>query len=158
MKKILTKTFLIVLALLVIMISLGGCNKAEDKISEEITEGIAEKYLEGITGGNADLDIEEGKWPQDMPNNVPEFKKGKIDSSSSITVSGQTQLTLLIASVKENDYNDYIGKLEEAGFIKLITSNYDGAVTSTYKAGNINLSLNYNSRTGDLKIGFIGSE
>jgi len=39
--------------------------------------------------------------------NVPEFKKGKIDTSSSITVSGTTQLSVLINDVSEKDFDAY---------------------------------------------------
>ena len=103
MKKKINIVLLIIFALLIIVFPLSGCRKAKDTVNKEITEGITEKYLEGITGSNAELDIEDEKWPSDMPAIVPKIQKGKIDSSSSITVSGTTQLSVLITGVKEKD-------------------------------------------------------
>lgn len=158
MKKGIKSVFLILLSLLIVVFPLSGCKKAGDKISEEIGESLTEKYLEGLTGGNADLDIEEGKWPKDMPAKVPEFKKGKIDSSSSITVSGQTQMSILINEVKEKDYNEYIQKLLSSGFVSAMEANYNGIISGSYTNGNNYMSLTLDVETEELIISYSGKE
>jgi len=158
MKKKSNTIFLIILALIIIVLPLSGCKKAKDNVNEEIAEGITEKYLEGITGGNADLDIEEGKWPRDMPAKVPKFQKGKIDSSSSITVSGTTQLSVLITGVKEKDYNSYVEALIKAGFSQVMTSQFNGMISGSYMAGQNNISLTLNTANDELIIGFTGNQ
>jgi len=158
MKKRLFSVLLVILLLLIAIIPLGGCKKAEDKINEEIAEGITEKYLEGITGGNADLDIEEGKWPSDMPNQVPKFKAGKIDGSSSITVSGTTQLSIIINDVKEKDYKSYADELVKAGFIEVMTSTAGGIISGSYQSGESYMTLSLDTSSGDMIISFTGNE
>ena len=158
MKKRLKGLVHILLVVLIIVIPLSGCKKAGEKIDEELAEGITEKYLEGITGGNADLDIEEGKWPQDMPSSVPEFSKGKIGSSSSITVSGTTQLSLLITGVKEKDFTAYTGDLVKAGFTEVMTSKYNGVLSGSYMEGENHLTLTLNTDSDEMMIGFVGNK
>lgn len=158
MKKKFKSVFLVLLVLLIVVVPLSGCKKAGDKISEELAEGITEKYLEGISGGNADIDIEEGKWPKDMPKKVPEFKKGKLDSSSSITVSGTTQLTVLITGVKEKDFTAYSADLVKAGFTEVMTSNYDGVISGSYMEGENYLTLTLDSDSDEMMINFTGNE
>lgn len=158
MKKKLKGVFLVLLVVLVIIIPLNGCKTAGEKIEEELAEGITEKYLEGITGGNADIDIEEGKWPQDMPKKVPEFKKGKIDSSSSVTVSGTTQLSVLITGVKEKDFTAYAEDLVKAGFTEVMKSNYDGVIQGSYMEGENYLNLTLDTDSDEMMIGFTGNE
>ncbi|MCD6323253.1 MAG: hypothetical protein J7L77_09540 [Clostridiales bacterium] len=158
MKKRVKSVFLVLLVVLLVVVPLSGCKKAGDKINEELAEGITEKYLEGVTGGNADIDIEEGKWPQDMPNSVPEFKKGKIDSSSSITVSGTTQLSVLITGVKEKDFTSYTEDLVKAGFTEVMTSNYNGVLSGSYMEGENYLSLTLDTDSDEMMIGFTGNE
>lgn len=154
-----SKSILLVFtAILMVIIPLSGCRKAGDKLNEKIAEGITEKYLEGITGGNADLDIEEGKWPKDMPSDVPEFNKGKIENSSSITVSGQTQLSVIINDVQEKDYNDYVEKLQGAGFATVMASNYDGILSGSYMRGDKYMTLTLDIDTKELVISYAGKE
>ena len=78
MKKKLKSGFLVLLVLLIVVLPLSGCKKAGEKINEELAEGITEKYLEDISGGNADIDIEEGKWPQDMLKMYLNSKKARL--------------------------------------------------------------------------------
>lgn len=150
--------FLVLLVLLIIVLPLSGCKTAGEKVNEELAEGLTEKYLEGISGGNADIDIEEGKWPKDMPKSVPEFKKGKIDSSSSITVSGTTQLTVLITGVSEKEFNAYAEDMDKSGFSEVMTSNYDGVLSASYMEGENFLSLTLDTDTEEMIINFTGNE
>lgn len=121
------KTAVIVIALL-LLLSLCGCGvkeKITGKVSEKITEGIIEK----ATGGDVDLDLEEGKikikgddgeevtmgeteWPKEGPGAlIPKFKKGKIDG---VTRSGE-MCWIYIDDVKLADYKQYIEELKKAG-------------------------------------------
>lgn len=158
MKKGMKSVFLILLSLLIVVFPLSGCKKAGDRIGEEIGEGLTEKFIEGMTGGNADLDIEEGKWPKDMPAKVPEFDKGKIDTSSSFTVSGQTQMSILINEVKEKDYNEYVQKLLRAGFVSVMESNYDGILSGSYTNDNNYMTLALDVDAQELIISYSGKE
>ena len=158
MKRILHKGLLVFLVLLMIVLPFSGCKKAGDKINEEIAEGLTEKYLEGISGGNADIEIEEGKWPKDMPSDVPEFKKGKIDSSSAVPVSGTTQMSVLITDVSEKDFTAYTADLVKAGFTEVMTANYDGVLSGSYMKGENYLSLTLDSDTDEMMISFTGNK
>ena len=157
MKKKLKCIVLIVLAILVIAVPLSGCKSAKEKIGEEIGESLTEKYIEGISGGNVDMDIEAGdKWPKDIPKNVPEFKKGKIENSSTLKISGTMQISILISGIKEKDFNDYAERVIEAGFDNVITSKYDGVLSSSNLQGENVLTMTLDTSTGEMMIGYTG--
>ena len=157
MKK-LANGLLVFLVLLIVVIPLSGCKKAEDKINEELAEGITEKYLEGVTGGNADIDIEDGKWPSDMPAKVPKFKAGRIDGASSITVAGTTQLSVAIKDVKEKDFIDYGGELVKAGFTEVMSSNVSGFLSASYQSSENYMTLSLDTSSGEMIISYSGNE
>ena len=157
MRKILRGIVLVVLAILVIAVPLSGCKSAKEKIGEEIGENLTEKYIEGISGGNVDIDIEAGdKWPKDMPKSVPEFKKGKIENSSVLKMSGIWQITISISGVKENDFNDYAGGVAEAGFENVMTSKYHGVLSSSNLHGENILTMTLDTSTDEMMIGYTG--
>jgi|GEM_PF-1706122 len=69
-------------------LTLSGCfanplDQITDKIGSEIAEGGAEKLIEGMTGG--ELDIEAGSLPKDFPSEVP-VVDGEIISSVGMTL------------------------------------------------------------------------
>lgn len=73
--------------------TLSGCfanplDQLTDRIGSEIAEGGAEKLVEGMTGG--EFDMETGSLPKDFPSEVP-VVDGKIVSSVGMKVdSGKT--------------------------------------------------------------------
>ena len=90
--------------------------------------------------------------------NVPEFKKGKIDTSSSITVSGTTQLSVLINDVSEKDFDAYTEDLIQAGFTEVMKSNYSGVLSGSYMEGDNYLTLTLDTDSDEMMIGFTGNE
>lgn len=114
---------LLVLALATIFIS---CKKSAEKAQETI--------MEKAIGKNADVDLdnqkivvetEEGtftsdatvkKWPKGIPNDVPEFKFGKIANLSTQDMEESKNWTLVFEEVPTNALNDYKTILKDKGF------------------------------------------
>ncbi len=157
MRKFLRGIVLVVLAILVIALPLSGCKSTKEKIGEEIGESLTEKYMEGISGGNVDVDIEAGdKWPKDMPKRVPEFKKGKIENSSVLKMSGTWQIAISISGVKENDFNDYAARVAEAGYDNVMSAKYDGVLSSSNLHGENILTMTLDTSTDEMMISYTG--
>jgi hypothetical protein len=105
-----------------LLISLAGCKK---KVEEEVSESIAENYLE--KSGEADLDIgggtvviknEDGsevsygstQWPtSDLVKDVPVCKSGLITG----TVDSEEYSTIYMEEVKEKEALEYLKELKE---------------------------------------------
>ena len=123
------KNIIVILLGVVMLFSLGACGakqKLNEKVAEKITEGIINK----ATGGDAQLDIDEGKltikggdgeeysigeseWPKGRAADfIPEFKKGKIIS----VMNSDEASVVMLEEVEKRDYQQYIEELKDAGF------------------------------------------
>ncbi len=111
---------------LVLMTLFSSCKKSSEKTGEKI--------LETAIGNNADIDMDDEKivikteegtftsdatvrtWPNEIPNDVPEFKDGKIVNVSTQVVDEGKNWTLLFEDVDDKALNDYETKLKKNGF------------------------------------------
>ena len=103
------KKALVLLSVLLLLSALAGCG-INKKISEEVSEQIAEGILGEAGKGKVDVDIEDGKikfkgedgsemtigedkWPQGgAADQIPEFAKGKIASASNSAKAARIQI------------------------------------------------------------------
>lgn len=123
------KRLIWIILVAVILASLAGCGfkkKLNEKIAEQITEGV----LDRVTGGKGDIDLDDGKitiqgedgeeftlgntqWPKgDAADLVPEFKKGSIMS----VMNSKNAFTVYIEGVEKADYLNYLQELKGKGF------------------------------------------
>ena len=109
-----------------IMFMFNSCKKASEKTGE--------KMIETAIGNNADVDVDDEKiviktdegtftsdatadsWPDAIPNDVPEFKNGKIVNISSQDVKEGKNWTLLFEEVEDKALNEYEAILKKSGF------------------------------------------
>lgn len=169
---IVLKRMIAILLGVAMLFSLGACGakkKLNEKVAEKITEGIVEK----ATGGEAQLDIGEGKltikgeggeeysfgeteWPRGRAADlIPEFKKGKIIS----VMNSDETCVIMLEEVEEKDFKQYVEELKDAGFTNDVaeissgedmgfyaTSNEETAVAVSYTAGDqmLNISVQVN--------------
>lgn len=95
---------------LVLTASLTGCfanplDAIVDTVAEESTKGTAEDIIEGITGG--EVDVEFGELPDGFPPEVPLVSENVVQSVSTadgmmVTVSDPRSVAELTAQVKED--------------------------------------------------------
>jgi hypothetical protein len=98
------------------------------------TEKTSEKALEKSIGNEARVDIEDEKitikteegtfttdatvhsWPGEIPDDVPEFKNGKVISVSKQETDGNNNWVVIFEEVSEGDLEKYKKDLEDSGF------------------------------------------
>ena len=101
------KTILLTVSIFILTIALAGCGKS-------VEQKVAEKYLEGMTGGDVDIQkdgveikdkdgnvisAKSGKTlPSGWPKEVTYYKKGKIEQSSYMALPGGTNYAIIIFS------------------------------------------------------------
>ena len=120
------------------MFVFDSCKKA--------SEETGEKLIESAIGKDADVEMEDEKiviktdegiftsdatansWPDEIPNDVPEFKDGKIVNISTRVIEESKNWSLLFEDVGDKALNDYEAKLKENGFkVSSITMGGDNA-------------------------------
>ena len=111
---------------LLLMTMFCSCKKSAEKTGEKI--------LETAIGDNTNVDMDDEKiviktdegtftsdatvrsWPNEIPNDVPEFKDGKIINVSTQVVKEGKNWTLLFEDIDDKALNDYETKLKKNGF------------------------------------------
>lgn len=115
MRKVLTRLFLLICLLLMLM-SLVACN---------IKQKIGEKLIENALGNNVDINGDEikikgengqevtygsKKWPDsELAKKIPKFEKGTIEG----TFVDKKAIIISMQDVKEADFNSYLEKIKE---------------------------------------------
>jgi len=125
---------LIVLALGFALFTLS-CRRAPEKAGEKIIENA----LENATGQKADVDLSKEKtvietsagrmeidsktttWPAEIPDDVPEFKDGKIKAVTSSNMDNTTSWNIVYEEVADGFLEKYDAKLKEKGFETVLT-------------------------------------
>jgi len=120
------KQVFILLLAIIVMFVFDSCKKASEKTGEKI--------IETAIGNNADVDVDDEKiviktdegtftsdasansWPDAIPNEVPEFKEGKIVNVSTQFVDNNKNWTLLYEDIPDKALNNYEAKLRKNGF------------------------------------------
>ncbi|HOB87554.1 MAG TPA: hypothetical protein PKO38_07685 [Bacillota bacterium] len=156
------KKALVLLSVLLLLSALAGCG-INKKISEEVSEQIAEGILGEAGKGKVDVDIEDGKikfkgedgsemtigedkWPQGgAADQIPEFAKGKIASASNSAKAAMIQ----IGEVDEQEYLQYVEELKKAGFDRNASSYADdqSKMYSAFKGEDVWVMVNYGGDT-----------
>ena len=147
-------TILYIFALIVL---LAGCN-IKEMIGQKIGEEAGEKILEGLGGGDVEIDgdkvefkgedgenvlIGGGEWPDsDLAKAIPEFKDGKItgvmDSSDGVMIT--------LEEVKAEDYTKYISKIkDEFSQDTYETTTEDYAAFGGTNADGVSIMVQYSS-------------
>lgn len=106
-----------------------SCKSKKEKEADRV-----ERMIEQATGEEVDIDTEEGEivietedgtitatdqqttWPEDIPDDVPEFDFGDIVVVSSNTMEGGYGWTLVMENVPDNAINEYEKALKENGW------------------------------------------
>jgi hypothetical protein len=91
------RKLIIILAVVMVFALAAGCG-IKDKIEQKAGEAIGEKIIEGVAGGNVDVDLDDdtfviegedgeklefgsGEWPDsDLAKKLPKYDDGEIDS------------------------------------------------------------------------------
>lgn len=142
---------------LLLAIPLSGCKRSQEDMNDELGEELAENYAQGLTGGNAQLDLDgDAEWPEAIPGSVPEFKKGTIETTSSLNLGEQTQTTVIIADVSQEDFQSYLDELADSGFEQVIYQKSGNLEILSYSMGENIISMQYDSRALEFMFTYTG--
>lgn len=128
------KKLIILLLTMLMMLSLASCGvkqSVDEKIAEKVTEGVINK----ASGGDADLDISDGKltmkgedgetvtfgdtkWPEGQAADlIPRLKKGTIIS----VINADKACMIVLEKVELKDFEKYVEELKSQGFTNDVT-------------------------------------
>lgn len=138
----------LVLALAAFLVLASACQKAGEKSAEKMIEKAMEKAGGGkadvdLSGGKisvktdqgtADISVNGGKWPEDLPGDVPKFEGGKVTGVFKGTQGQGKTWTIAMQGVDEAAYGKYVEALKAAGYeLAANISTADGAMTQAKK-------------------------
>ena len=114
------------LVVLVLTTMFCSCKKSAEKTQEKIMEtAIGENTNVDLDDQKIVIETDEGSftsdatvktWPKGIPDEVPEFKFGKIANLSTQNMEESINWTLVFEEVPANALNDYKAMLKEKGF------------------------------------------
>lgn len=128
-QKSIKTTGLTILALVFAICSVS-CRRASEKTGEKLME----KAIENATGQKADVDFNKEKmvietasgkieadglaksWPAEIPDQIPEFKFGKIAGATTSLINNQKSWTIVFNELQEGFIDKYDALLKEKGF------------------------------------------
>ncbi len=111
-----------------------SCRRASEKTGEKMIE----KAIENATGQKADVDLSSGKavfetgegkmevdseaksWPDDIPDDVPEFTFGKVKGVTTSTMNDTKTWNVMYEEVQDGFIDQYDALLKEKGFETVI--------------------------------------
>jgi len=116
-----------------------------------------EKAIENATGENAKVDLSNEKtviesggnrtvvdgkataWPKEIPDDVPEFKFGKVEAVTTSTIDGANTWTIAFKEVPNEFLDKYEAQLKEKGFETTIikTGDKGGSIMAESKKFNV---------------------
>jgi len=145
------KKIIVIVLVLCLVVSFAGCRRAREEVAEKMIEERLEK--QGIDvdiekqGDSITIESEEGdivigpksEWPNDAPKVVPEFKKGKIESSA--TMAGNTILN--IKCDKYKDASDYLEDLKSSGWKEMMKMESEDQITYVGSKDGIQLTVSW---------------
>jgi hypothetical protein len=159
-------TFLLVVA--AALVFAGACRKANESRAEKAIENAMEK----ASGGKADVDLSGGKisvktdqgtadfiaaggkWPEDVPGDVPKFEGGKVTATLRGTQGQGKTWTIAFDQVETAAYAKYVETIKAAGYAIITTMDIeDGAVTQARKGKTvISLTLGKSAKSLGLNV------
>lgn len=135
MKNFLTiRTAGLILLSLVFTLFTLSCRRASEKTGEKLME----KALENATGQKTDVDLSSGKavietgkgkmevdseaksWPDDIPDDIPEFTFGKVKGVTTSTMNDTKTWNVVYEEVQDGFIDKYDALLKEKGFETVI--------------------------------------
>ncbi len=149
--------FAALLALAAALVLAGACRKAGQTGAEKMMERAMEK----ASGGKADVDLkggkvsvktdqgtaefsaEGGKWPADLPADVPKLAGGKVNGVFSGAQGQGKGWTISLTEVDEAAYAKYIEALKAAGFEITMSFTMDDGASVQAKKGTTVVSVTY---------------
>ena len=127
-----TKRVLLVILSLFVMTAFYSCKKASEKASEKMIEkSIGADASVDIDDEKITIETDEGKfttdakatsWPKEIPNDVPQFTKGKITAVTTQEMNGANNWVMIFGDVSENAIEDYQTTLKGEGFNIVFTT------------------------------------
>lgn len=180
------RKFIIILIAAVVAVSLIGCGKSvQERISEKIVEEVIEKSSEGnvdvdIDGDSVKIETKDGsmeiesdddnvvvkdeegnvilaggdeaEWPDSLPATVPEFK-GELDSFMTMD---ESNVILVFNNVELEVIEEYVEKLEKAGYTEQMKFDMDESLMYTYQLNEeVTVQLNYDGDAKELMLSVI---
>jgi hypothetical protein len=134
---------------------LFSCRKASEKASEKMME----KAIENATGGKADVELGgekveittsdgtfemDGKaqsWPDEIPDDVPEFTYGKVKAVTTSTIDGVKSWNVIYEKLEDGFVDNYDSDLKEKGFETVTMKMGDNAGSITAENEKYNIFL-----------------
>lgn len=154
MKKEYKSIITILVLILAIALPFSGCSQSGNSAEEDMMEDLGGGLAGELAGGDISA---ENIWPESMPERVPVFTKGIIVSTSRLRVGGQDNITVMLESVNQEDYDLYVEEIEGTIFELLTSSDSGGIASKTYVEGENAISLQYAAKTGEMTISFSGN-
>lgn len=151
---------------LVSCLILVSCRSGAEKASEKAIE----KALEQQSGEPVDLDLEkqtaeittgEGtirfdgtikSWPREIPDDVPEFKKGRIEGCTFQNLVETQSWTIVLKELPEDAASAYHKELKARGFESQIITIGEKGGTVTAEKGNFSVAFMGGEGNGSLSV------
>ena len=148
---------------LALMTMFSSCKKSSEKTGEKI--------LETAIGNNTDVDMDDEKivvetdegtftsdatvrtWPNEIPNDVPEFEFGKIVNLSTMESDESTNWTFVFEEVANTVLDEYKAVLKSKGYKVSCISMPGGQGQITAEKGNIFVSVMAGDDMASLSVG-----
>ena len=121
----LTRVMAILVAISLVTVS-TSCKRAAEKTQEKIIEkAIGDKAKVNLDDEKIVIETEEGtftadatlqSWPKEIPNEVPEFKNGKIVMVNTQNMEEGKNWVIIFEDVSPNEAAKYKENLESNGF------------------------------------------
>jgi hypothetical protein len=126
-------------------LALTGCfgnplDQLTDKIAEGSAQQGAEKLIEGMTGGDLDIDLG-GELPDDFPSEVP-LIDGKVITSTAMTIDdGRSWMVNLSVKDGKAAAEEARAALTSAGFEETVWSDLGEMKSGNFSNGTYSVSL-----------------
>ncbi len=145
-------------------------NSVTNPISNFVGNQVAEKTLEQMMGGKGvDVDIQEnggkittkegsveyseqGKWPTDLPKDVPSFQSGKVGEVMKWDDQNTTNWSISLTDLKKENFEQYKNELKKNNF--KMEEGIIGLYMAEGKKGNlqVNVSFDETAKIGGLNV------
>lgn len=151
MKKSRMRVISVLVMAVMVMVIGAGCGGGN--VGDDLAMDLGEELAEDLTGSEISTDNE---WPEEMPANVPEMKKGIVVNSTAILIGGKKNISISMEDVSEQDFIGYVSDIEAAGFNLIVSAQSGGIDSRTFGQGENALSVQYASKSEEMIISYTG--
>lgn len=124
---------------LIVCLMFFSCRSGSKKAGEKVMENA----IENATGEDAKVDLNKDKiviesggnrtevngqatsWPKEIPDEIPEFKHGRVEAVTTSTMDGTHVWTVAFKEVPDDFLENYEAQLKEKGFETTIIKSGD---------------------------------